>query len=281
MFKRVLSALIGIALAVFLVYLPDRTWFAGAICIISIIAVLELYEGSRRINANPIIILGAIAVGLFVISSLTYERKTISSIFPAALTLFLILCFCVEFFRKNRAPLLNVGTTVFGAIYVGWLISHIVVLRAAPGDVYVCGYRADAGSWLVMMTFVGTWACDTAAYFIGRFFGKHKLAPKLSPNKTIEGSIAGLFGSIIATVIMAITIHLPIGHALALGTLFGVLCQLGDLSASAVKRELHIKDFGNLVPGHGGMLDRFDSLLFTAPAAFYYVSLFLKHWPAK
>lgn len=279
MLARILTGVVGIPLAILLVFLPNKIPFAGAICIVSIIAVLELYEGAKRIGARPIKWAGLLAVALFVVSALTYERETIGSVFPAALTMFLMLSFCVEFFRKHRAPLLNVGITVFGAIYVGWLISHIVVLRNIPGLILISGRQTEVGSWLVMMTFVGTWACDTSAYFIGKAFGKHKLAPKLSPNKTLEGSAAGLLGSIISTIIMGIVIKLPIGHSIALGCIFGVLCQLGDLSESAVKRELNIKDFSKLVPGHGGMLDRFDSLLFTAPAAFYYVSLFLKHWP--
>ena len=179
---------------------------------------------------------------------------------------------------------MNVGSTVFGAIYVGWLISHLVVLRGVHLGVPEIDLRTwnplgDPGACLVMLTFVGTWACDTGAYFIGRAFGRTKLAPKLSPNKTWEGAAGGFGASLVITLAAGYAIHLPAVHSLALGALFGLLTQLGDLSESSIKRELDIKDFGTLVPGHGGILDRFDSLLFTGPVAYYYAVLFLHHWP--
>ncbi len=188
----------------------------------------------------------------------------------------MILSFCIEMARRERAPLVNVGATLFGAIYVGWLISHLVVLRQIPGNIILGSHKMEVGAVLVMFTFVGTWACDTGAYFVGRFYGKTKLAPKLSPNKTVEGSVGGLLGSLVVSPICGYAIGLPLRHSLALGLIFGVLCQLGDFSESSLKREFGIKDFGSIVPGHGGVLDRFDSLLFTGPAAYYYTILFLQ-----
>ena len=279
MLKRILTAVVGIPLAIVLVFSPRGLPFAIAMAIISMLGAHEFYAGVRKIGARPIEWTGIIAVALFIVSARTYQASTIGSIFPAVLTLLIGLSFFVEMVRKERAPLPNVGYTIFGAIYVGWLISHLVVLRSVGGFVTVRGDIREAGAWLVMLTFICTWACDTGAYFIGRFWGKKKLAPQLSPNKTVEGAIGGLIGSVVACVIVGYFISLPIQHSLALGTMFGVLSQLGDLSESAIKRELGIKDFGNVVPGHGGILDRFDSLLFTGPAAYYYIVLFLKHWP--
>ena len=139
-------------------------------------------------------------------------------------------------------------------------------------------YRSEIGAYLVMLTFLCTWACDTGAYFIGSAIGKTKLAPKLSPNKTVEGAVAGVLSSVLIAAAFGTFIKLPMGHAPAMGAIFGVFSQLGDLSESAIKRELDVKDSGTLVPGHGGILDRFDSLLFTGPAAYYYTILFLRHW---
>lgn len=330
---RILTGVVGIPLAVLLIFVPRGLPFAIAMGIISVLGVMEFYRGVRKIGARPVEWAGVIAVLFFVFSARTFrydDLTTIGAIFPTALTLLLILSFCVEMTRKQRAPIINVGSTVFGAIYVGWLISHLVVLRgvwlqgltaapkvvqvgpftpeigarlvtyvgwlispylvvlrgvwpqgltAAPKVVQVGPYTPEIGACLVMMVFLCTWACDTSAYFLGRAFGKTKIAPNLSPNKTIEGSIAGLIGALIVAMISGWVIHLPWYHSLAMGVIFGVLSQLGDLSESAIKRELKIKDFGTLVPGHGGVLDRFDSLLFSGPAAYYYALLFLQNWP--
>lgn len=290
MLYRILTAVVGIPLAFVLVFFPGGIPFAVAMGAVSVFGAHEFYRGVRKVKARPVEWAGLLAVLFFVFSATTFryaDGTTIGAIFPTALTLLLILSFTVEMIRKDRSPILNVGSTVFGAIYVGWLISHLVVLRGvwlvgvtpdAP-TVPVGPYSPEIGACLVMLTFLGTWACDTGAYFLGRAFGKTKLAPRLSPNKTWEGAIGGFVASVVVTLGAGYVIHLPPVHSLALGALFGLLTQLGDLSESSIKRELDIKDFGTLVPGHGGILDRFDSLLFTGPIAYYYAVLFLNHWP--
>lgn len=279
MLTRVLTALVGIPVAVVLIFIPGGVPFAAAMGLISALGALEFYGNVRKAGVRPVEWAGLAAVVLLVVSARSYDPSTIGSMFPAVLTLLLILSFCVELVRKERAPIVNVGATIFGAIYVGWLISHLVALRQISGSVQIMSYKIEVGAVLVMLTFLCTWASDTGAYFVGRTYGKKKLAPKLSPNKTIEGSVAGLVCSIMIAVIAGTIIKLPPQHSLALGAIFGLLTQLGDLSESAIKRELGIKDFGTIVPGHGGILDRFDSVLFTGPAAFYYAVLFLSHWP--
>lgn len=287
MLYRSLTALVGIPLAFVLVFFPGGIPFAVAMGAISVLGVMEFYKGVRKIGARPVEWAGVLAVLFFVFSARTFrydEGTTIGAMFPTALTLLLILSFCVEMVRRERAPILNVGSTVFGAIYVGWLMSHLVVLRGVRLDVNEMDLRhwnllGDPGACLVMLTFLGTWACDTGAYFLGKAFGKTKLAPRLSPNKTWEGAAGGFAASVVVTVSAGYIIHLPLVHSLALGALFGLLTQLGDLSESSIKRELDIKDFGTIVPGHGGILDRFDSILFTGPVAYYYAVLFLNHWP--
>lgn len=297
MLYRILTALVGIPLAFVLVFWPGGIPFAVAMGAISVLGALEFYRGVRKIGARPVEWAGLLAVLFFVFSARTFryaDGTTIGAIFPTALTLLLILSFTVEMIRRERAPILNVGSTVFGAIYVGWLMSHLVVLRGVhlgvpeidvshwnPGEFlkWCTAAFEDPGARLVMLTFFGTWACDTGAYFLGRAFGKTKLAPRLSPNKTWEGAIGGFLASVAVTVGAGYIIHLPVAHSIALGALFGLFTQLGDLSESTIKRELGIKDFGTLVPGHGGILDRFDSILFTSPIAYYYAVLFLHNWP--
>jgi phosphatidate cytidylyltransferase len=123
----------------------------------------------------------------------------------------------------------------------------------------------------------GTWASDTAAYFVGKKMGKRKLAPKLSPDKTIEGALGGIAGSI--TGLFLVYLIFPAGSpaiVLALGLLVGIFGLLGDLFESSLKRTAGIKDTGFIIPGHGGVLDRFDSMIFTAPAVYYFVALIIK-----
>ena len=279
MLTRVLTALVGIPLAVVLIFRDDPMPFAVAIGLVSALGALEFYGNVRKAGVRPVEWAGVAAVVLLAVSARSYDRSSIGSLFPAVLTLLLILSFFVELIRKERAPIVNIGATIFGAIYVGWLISHIVALRQISRPIQIGSYETQVGAVMVMLTFLCTWASDTGAYFIGRTYGKKKLTPKLSPNKTIEGSVAGFVCSILIAVIAGTIIKLPPQHSLALGAIFGLLTQLGDLSESAIKRELGIKDFGTIVPGHGGILDRFDSLLFTGPAAFYYAVLFLSNWP--
>ena len=280
MLARILTAIVGIPLAVFLVFYPGGLPLAVAIGLIAVLGVLELYALVRKTGARPVEWAGVAAVVLFVVSARTYERSQIGAIFPAVLTLLLILSFCWELIRPKRSPIVNVGSTVFGAIYVGWLISHLVVLRGIGGNVLVGSYTVEAGAALVMFTFLCIWASDTGAYFFGKYYGRTRIAPRLSPNKTVEGSVAAVVCAVLIAAVAGVVINLPAAHALALGLMFGVLCQLGDLSESAIKREVAIKDSGKIVPGHGGILDRFDSTLFAAPAAYYYVVLFLSDWLA-
>ena len=132
----------------------------------------------------------------------------------------------------------------------------------------------------VLVVLIGSWITDSCAYFAGYFFGKHKLAPEISPKKTIEGSIGGIFGVIVIIAAYAIVAghimnkSVNIYSAIVIGLIAGIVSQFGDLCASIIKREHNVKDFGNIMPGHGGVMDRFDSLLFVAPTVYYIVKFF-------
>ena len=139
----------------------------------------------------------------------------------------------------------------FGVFYVAVMLSYIYQTRILPGGVFQV--------WLV---FICAWGCDTCAYCVGMLIGKHKMAPKLSPKKSVEGGIGGIAGAALIAVLYALAIN----HW---GTAGGAISQIGDLAASAIKRNHDIKDYGKLIPGHGGILDRFDSIIFTAPIIFY------------
>ena len=136
------------------------------------------------------------------------------------------------------------------------------------------------GNFYVWLIFIGSWMTDTTAYYAGKFLGKHKLCPRVSPKKTIEGSIGGLLGAtIFCGLLGVVTTHyinsMFLYHFFIIGALCGVFSQFGDLVASTVKRYVDIKDYGNLIPGHGGILDRFDSILFSGVVVFYYLTFII------
>ena len=156
--------------------------------------------------------------------------------------------------------------------YLGVLFSSFVLLRSLPGPLTVLSFpQTDRGAWLMLFVALCVWATDTFAYFVGRSLGKRKLAPTLSPNKTVEGSVGGLLGAMSVGASVGPLVHLSPWHGLAIGMIAGIIGQIGDLYESALKRELSLKDFGRVMPGHGGILDRFDSLLFVAPLAYLYL----------
>jgi phosphatidate cytidylyltransferase len=157
----------------------------------------------------------------------------------------------------------RVAITLLGVCYVNWLLGHTISLRALPDGVH----------WILLLVWV-TWLGETAAYAVGSLIGRHKLAPGISPGKTVEGAVAQLAASLLAALTAGGWLFpgLRLRDAIVVGLLLGVLGQVGDLVESALKRSVGTKDTGQVIPGHGGILDRIDGLLFNAPALFYYVT---------
>lgn len=171
------------------------------------------------------------------------------------------------------------AVTTLGVLYVALPMSFIFLLCNFDIPLAVTGesegpVKARLGALLVVMGAV--WISDTAAWGIGKLFGRNRMTPNLSPNKTWEGAAAGTVGAVIATLAVGVGwVGLPFGHAIVLGLLLAVAAQVGDLAESVIKRDLRIKDFGTLLGPHGGMLDTFDGLLFAAPIAWFYLRLFV------
>jgi phosphatidate cytidylyltransferase len=179
--------------------------------------------------------------------------------------------------RLTREPdlpkmLLSSAAPVFGVVYVALFGGFIISLRVIESPI------PDLASKLLTLFFVVVFAGDTLAYYTGRTLGRHKLAPRISPGKTIEGAIGGLTGNVAAGLIAHYTFfpELPLFHVLPLGIVMGILGILGDLYESLLKRGAEVKDAGKLVPGHGGVLDRLDSMVFNAPLLYYYSYYFLR-----
>jgi phosphatidate cytidylyltransferase len=253
--KRLITALWGIPLLVIAVWFDKPlSCFTVLAAVLGLLAALEFYRLVGVSKVLPLTAFGLLFTLLFIIyPRITYNLNVplVSLLLTAAVVLSLVL---LVFLPKREGLFHHWAWTIAGILYVGWLLSYLVSLRL------------DAGrDWLYLVLFA-TFGSDTAAYFIGKAIGRHKLAPQISPGKTWEGTIAGVFGAVIVSLFFTLNIplQLPLDYwqAILLGVLVSIFGQLGDLAESLLKRNFGVKDSGNLMPGHGGLLDRMDSVLF-------------------
>lgn len=275
--QRVLVAAVGVPIAVGVVYLGS--WpLAGLLMVVAVLAALELFRMADRKQARPQKVLGGTLAASFVfLAGLRPEAGVEGVGFGALLTFGALIVAAAAIWERGveGEPLLSVSTTVFGAVYTGALLSFGLLLRHLPGT---------SGPWhgtaLVFAPVLLTWTSDTFAYFVGRQWGSRKLIPRVSPGKTVEGSMGALVGSVLVAVAYSLvlsrfpTYRVGMLEAALFGLLISVAAQVGDLAESLFKRDAGVKDSGTLLPGHGGALDRFDSLLFTLPLAYF----FLRYW---
>lgn len=264
---RVSVILLGVP-CLFFITQRGGFFFLMLVNLIIVLGLREFYVLMRSKGYQPFEMLGyacALAISWY------GWRQGIA--IPLILTASLILIMVRQLMRRDlHRSLGHIAVTVFGIMYIGWLGSHLVLLRQLPGD----GPDSDQiGARLVYLAALLTWATDSAAYLFGVAIGRHKLMPRISPKKTVEGAIGGLIGAGFVGWVCTQT-FVPFVTPLAgilLGLVVGVLAQLGDLVESMLKRDAGIKDSAELIPGHGGILDRFDSLLFTVPVLYYYFRL--------
>lgn len=264
---RILSATIGALYLILITYLGGW-YFNISVLLMMFIGLYEIYNALDKTALHPFKILGY----LFAILSIPiFLFKGIAGVFA----IFTVLCLASLTLIIIGKRYLDVLSTIFSMIYPVLLFLFLVVVKSIT--------PSSIGIIALAIIFICTWATDSLAYFVGTNMGKHKLSPVISPKKTTEGAIGGLIASCITGLLFSIVlplfnmkIEIYWFHYLILGLLCGIFSQLGDLSASAFKRYCQIKDFSNLFPGHGGLLDRFDSILFTAPIIYCYFILFLK-----
>jgi phosphatidate cytidylyltransferase len=257
---RIVSGLLLAPLLV-IVYIGGWPLLIGS-ALIGILCIREFFNGFRKIGVEPSKTAGYISIiVLYAIISLNLpDRYYMLWIFISVLICLLYL------FKPNNRQLSDAMATLTGIVYVVFFSAHIVLIDKV--------LTSDHLVWLVVLSAFGT---DTMAYFTGMMVGKHKLCPTISPKKTIEGAIGGILGSILLCGLFGyfFTDGLFV-HCLIIGGLGSIAAQLGDLTASIFKRKMGIKDYGNLIPGHGGVLDRFDSILFSAPLVYYYIILVIQ-----
>lgn len=265
---RFLMGVIFVPLLVYLAHL-GKFYFLGLVDFVLLFAMLEFYRMMKNAGYQPYRAIGAGT--MLVLTWYVYFSSEFYSNF--ILTAALILIAILELFREDgKFSVTHMAVTIFGVFYVGWLGTHFVFLRELPLKI---GTPYSEGAKYVLLPFFLGWTSDTAAYLAGRFFGKTKLMPRISPNKSLEGSAGALIASPFVAWAAKATFapFLSMVDVVALGLISGVASQLGDLVESMIKREANVKDASSVIPGHGGFLDRFDSLLFAAPAVYYYLAI--------
>jgi len=254
---RVISGLVGL-LILLAVVIKGGIILNISVFIISIIALYEFSKVVLLMKLKVFNLNNYVFAFLLFIIGITDKLDLIQPV----IFMYLISTIILLVLKDNTNPV-DVGINIFAGLYIVFLPFHVVLLNS----------KFENGSKLIWLIFIGAWASDTFAYFTGNLIGKRKLCPNLSPKKTIEGFIGGILGSLIVTIIFVYYFDLGFYIQFAILSIISSISSVfGDLTASRIKRIVKIKDFGNIMPGHGGVLDRFDSILFTAPVVYYYIT---------
>ncbi|MBI3040964.1 MAG: phosphatidate cytidylyltransferase [Chloroflexi bacterium] len=244
-------------------------WFTLFAAIWGMMAVFEFYRLVAASKVLPLTYFGLVWTLLFILSrssdllSLLKPYFDLDLLTPLLLTSALLLSLIWLILRVRGKTFAGWAWTIAGILYVGWLLGYLVAIRDLE----------DGRNWVFLALFT-TFASDTAAFFTGRALGRNKLAPDISPAKTWEGAISGIFGAILVSLFFVLPTPLNLdlnwGQAILLGLLVSIFGQLGDLAESVFKRNMEVKDSGRLIPGHGGLLDRMDSIAFAGIVVYYY-----------
>jgi phosphatidate cytidylyltransferase len=264
--KRVITGLWGIPLLIAAVWFDQPIpWFTLLVAIWGLLAAFEFYKMGAGAKIPPLTYFGLIWTLLFILSphfNDDFLRLTGQHLVPLLLTSAVVLSLIWLLLRPQKeGAFIGWAWTIAGILYVGWFLSYLVALRGLD----------DGRNWVFLALFA-TFGSDTAAFFVGRALGRHKLAPRISPGKTWEGTIAGFLGAIIVSLLFTMLLPISYWQAILLGFLVSLFGQLGDLAESLLKRNMGVKDSGRLLPGHGGFLDRIDSILFAGVVVYYFVT---------
>ena len=271
---RALINIIGIPTIISIVWLGNWYYFSF-IYVVLCLSAIELINLSKHQGARPSIIILLLSITAI---SINYQLKLDS--FDYIFLSTGVIAFSYEIFRNEKKPLLNISLVILGHLWIGSMLGSLIVIR----NIY------DIGLELIFLTLFSVWACDSAAFLFGKLYGTKKILPRISPKKSWIGSISGLaFGIIISYWIYYFGPRIP-GYIdfgklaqvlypkdiIILGLIYGGVSQIGDFFESLLKREVGIKDTSNLLKGHGGVLDRFDSLTVVAPSVYIYISFIMK-----
>ncbi|MFC1906389.1 phosphatidate cytidylyltransferase [Chloroflexota bacterium] len=273
--KRAITALEGIPFLIAVIWFGEP-WFTIVVAILGLLAAFEFYKMVAISKVSPLTYLGLIWTLLFILS----PHFGYATLIPPLLTSAVVLSLIWLLLRRHKEEaFIDWAWTMVGILYIGLLLSYLVALRGGYHPLSITE-TADR-NWVFLALFT-TFASDTAAFFVGRALGKHRLAPRISPGKTWEGAIAGVFGAIIVSLLFTIPtpLQLPLTYwqAILLGLLVSIFGQFGDLVESLLKRDMGVKESGKLMPGHGGILDRIDSVIFAGIVVYYYALSYNAGW---
>lgn len=255
---RALTAIILLPIVIVCIY-QGELLFLALLALLLTLGEVEFCRLVARKGFRPVLIFG---IGMVWLLLLDAYNPTLNLSRPGMI-LIVLGSLAWQLFHQQESPVADWALTVTGGLYLGLCGASLIGLRDLPN-----------GLWWTLTTVLSIMFADSGAYFIGRAWGKHKLAPALSPGKTWEGYVGGIIVGGLVTALLASLWHLGAVHGLALGLLVAIFAPLGDLAISMIKRHVGAKDTSNLIPGHGGVLDRVDSILWAAVIGYYYVQLF-------
>lgn len=261
MFKtRLLSGVLLVVVAFLTIMTGNYVLLLTLLCV-SLIGMRELYNamGIHKKGMDLLELAGYLGAILYYgMILLNFEKYGMMAVIFSLVLLMFVYVFTYPKYQADQ-----VMASFFGLVYVAVMLSFILLTR-----------NLENGEILVWLIFFCSWGCDTCAYCVGMLIGKHKMAPILSPKKSVEGAVGGVVGAAALGAIYGAATHSPVLEYALICGVGALISMVGDLAASGVKRNRNIKDYGKLIPGHGGILDRFDSVIFTAPVI-YYLSKFI------
>jgi len=269
---RVLSALVGIPFGLFLVW-KGGLWLTAFIALLALVGFQEFHATLRLKQIEALREIGFPAVVALVFGAYRLMGEELLLFLQGVLLVVVIASLAFHIFAAvEGSKVASAAATVLGVVYIGFLFSFTILVREMQGP----GGPLPFGLRLFLVVWLATWGADTGAYAVGKTLGRHKLCPAVSPGKTVEGAFGGLLGALIVAAALGSWAGFWLPHALALGVMAAVLGLIGDLSKSIMKRDIGVKDFGALIPGHGGVLDRFDSMLVNMGAAYFFALAFMR-----
>lgn len=263
--KRLTSGLLGFPLVLIIFLIGNKFVVDIAMAIIAILAMSEYFNAISKV-AKPVKWLGYLSCASIATIHLIPETH-IEIIYSLAIPILLLVLFLQVIITEMKTNFKDIAYTLLGILYIVLLIMFVAKINGMKN-----------GNILIWYTILAAWGTDIFAYLVGKHFGKHKFS-KISPNKTIEGCVGGTIGAVLMILIYTIIINnlcgMNINYVLVagIGLILSLLSQMGDFAASSIKRFTGIKDYSNLIPGHGGMLDRIDSIIFIAPFAYFLLVL--------
>lgn len=269
MAKRLISTGIGIIILLLVMISNNVYIFNFALTVIAIMGLSEFYNSFKKKNIKADALIGYIsAIGLLFVNYNFVTNEQIKTFLILILPILILILFSKSVFSNMKTNIQDIAITIFGILYIPFFFMFLSLTR-----------QMEMGEYLVWYVFIGAWISDSFAYLVGSKIGKHKFS-KISPNKSIEGSVAGvlftaIFFGIYTNFLITKGLNLNIAEMVIVGIFASIISQIGDLSASAIKRHCDIKDFGTIMPGHGGILDRFDSIILISPYIYIILQILL------